>query len=124
MQQTVLSIVDHLRELENQDTVRLTVDGEEYVGEVSYHHHESAERFDGIPASGSLVVDVELDDDSLDEHGAPSHALKISVTESLPGRWGDPDVKAWDPVVDDDGHIVDERFVELGSLEDVEEVSC
>lgn len=108
-----------LDDVSEDDEITLTVDGTEYTGEVSYKHYAEAEFQDGVPITGMLSLDVELTNESVQETDAPSHQVTIHAQERKPGRWRPAKAAVWDPTVED-GTIVEERYEELGTPEEVE----
>lgn len=107
-----------LREdVDEGDEVVLTADGSEYTGVVSYKHYEEAEYHDGVPVPGRLSLDVELSNESVEEHDAPSHHLTARARESRPGYWYPAEAAVWHP----DGDDVDGGwYTELGEIARVE----
>lgn len=107
-----------LEDVSEGDEITLTVDGTEYTGEVAYKHHAEAEYHDGVPVTGMLSLDVELTNESVEETDAPSHQVTIHAQERKPGQWRPAKAAVWNPTVDD-GTIVEERYDELGTPQEV-----
>lgn len=114
------SVIDRLSDLDTGDQVTLTVDGDELRGEVSYRHRRPARQTDGVPSRGEVAVDIDLASGTVETHDLASEHLEVTVTETRPGRWETPEVELWAPVVHEDGYVVEDEFVGLGELEDLE----
>lgn len=113
-------VIESLKSLSEQDLVTVVVDGETYTGFVSYYYHDESERIDGIPTRGSLSVDVELDTKTVNEKDLPSHQLQMSVREKRPGKWDEPSVNIWDPVADENGHLLENEYTNIGGIDKIE----
>jgi len=113
------SHIDRLCDLEEGDTVTLTVRETTLTGDVTHRHRTPAESYDGVPVRGSLIINIELNAETYQEGNYPTETVEVQALERRPGRWGDATATVWDPVVEDDTIVLDDWMI-LGDLEDVE----
>jgi len=113
--------IQDLLELDTDIDVMLTIDGDEYEATVVGWSRQPAERIKGIPSSGYVSVDLEVNDATVEKRGLPTHSLYLNVTEKRPGRWDTEmiTVSVWTPEIDDEGYIVQDDYEPLGELTEV-----
>lgn len=111
-------VAEQLIDAENS-RVTLTIDGEEYSGyldNVDYAPYIPDAQW---PEEGEIDAVFELDSEEVERHGLDSVGVDIRATEERPGKWTDPNAAVWSPEIED-GRMVDEEWITLGTVEAVE----
>lgn len=111
--------IDKLLTNEDGDGITFVAGGVEYQGTVTDIDHDPVDYADGIPIAGGLVVDIDVSSETYNSTDLPSEFVSIRATERPRDSWKDVRVTVWDPVVDDEGTIIEDDYRDLGDLESV-----
>jgi hypothetical protein len=101
------------------DVLRLTTDdGETY----KVHVVDSVDYITGGAGDGHLSTSLELD---TEEHAVPEDfdtcSVHLHASETYT-EWRDVTIANWEPVVDEDNVITEDKYRDLGTVTDVEVV--
>lgn len=115
--------METLLEYGDGDWITFVADGVEYEGVVTDVDRDPVDHADGIPIPGGLVIDIDAAVTTYEETDLPSEFVTIRAAERSRDSWKDVRATVWDPVVDEEGYIVDDEYHDLGEIESVEEPS-
>jgi hypothetical protein len=108
------SLGKRLTGLQKGDSVVVTVDGEQYTGEVIDKNRQKCDLVAGVMEDGYIGVYLQLDSETVDKYGLTSEHLVMGATEEVAGDFEPPTASVYDI-------SEKESITSLGEIEDITE---
>lgn len=89
---------EKLTELNDGDSVILSIEGNQYKGDVTNTKRWMCELVGGIMESGDILIYLALRAETIKRHSPLTEHLLITATEAVPQAWEDPQASFYDSI--------------------------
>lgn len=90
------SLGKRLTGLKKGNSVVITIDGEQYAGEVIDKNRQKCDLVAGFMEDGYIRIDLQLDSETVDKYGLTTQHLVMGSTEEVPGDFEPPTASVYD----------------------------